>query len=239
MANPKILNYVYHHCTKHKQGVKCSQKSVRLGDLERQILDYLGTIQIKQKYLDWALEYLKEQNLSQAEVEMSLTQSRQKAYKEATAKLDRLLEMRLNGEIGKEEFAAAKERLAEEKNRCQKLLEGSNESQNSRVEKAESFFEFSRHAAYWFKEATEKKDLLKQRQILATLGSNLTLKDGKLNIDPPEPFTIFKEALVASPAAREMFEPEKTIANKRKKTNLSIDRLSWLGRLDSNQRPAD
>jgi len=39
--------YIYYHCTKRTKSKNCTQKSVRLEDLEQQILDILSNIEIK------------------------------------------------------------------------------------------------------------------------------------------------------------------------------------------------
>src|SRR3989344_3571844 len=99
MKNPKILHYVYYHCTKRKQDIKCTQSSVLVEDLEQQIHQYLGTIGINQKYLEWALKHLKEKNKHEAKTNTAVTQNHQQAYKHVMAKIDELLELRLSKEI--------------------------------------------------------------------------------------------------------------------------------------------
>lgn len=239
MENPVVLNYVYYHCTKQKKGVKCSQKTIRLEALEQSIKDFLGRVHIKQEYLNWALEYLKKNNKKDAEEAQLITLTQQEALKQSTAKLERLLEMRLNNEIDKEQFLVKKEQLIHDKEKYIRYIKNADSGQNARVEKAEKFFEFCHYALYWFEDAKKNNDLRKQKEILAYLGSNLTLIDRKLHITPLEPFTILENALHGNMQRSSTFEPKEIVLDKRKSTSTEDARFLWLGRKDSNLRPID
>lgn len=228
MKNPKILHYTYYHCTKRKS-VKCTQGSVKLEELETQIAEYLGGISINQKYLDWALVHLREKNEKEAKVDGLVIHNHQEAYNQAAAKLDELLEMRLAKEIGAEEFAEKKQKLLAEKKKYQDLMANTDNKQNNRVDRSEKFFEFCYRAKIEFEIAKEKKNYQKQREILATLGSNLSLKDKKLNITPLDPFTTLQKGLIKVPAAGAMFEPAFGAVNKKQNDQIRSDRLTWLG----------
>jgi len=44
MKNPTILKYVYYHCTRKKQSVKCTEGSLEVKQLEKQIDQYLASM---------------------------------------------------------------------------------------------------------------------------------------------------------------------------------------------------
>ncbi|TSC73932.1 MAG: hypothetical protein G01um101448_425, partial [Parcubacteria group bacterium Gr01-1014_48] len=71
--------------------------------------------------------------------------------------------------------------------------------------------------------------------IFSSLGSNLTLKDKKLNIQAFKPYLMIKEALAAARAEQEMFEPAKYGSIPREKVAFAASSPSWLRDLDSNQ----
>lgn len=239
MIEPKVLNYIYYHCTKQKKGVKCSQGSILVGELENQILEYIKQLSLKQKYLDWALEYLREENTKEANTGELIVKNYQKEYNKVSKQLETLLDMRLNNEVEGEVFQLKKDQLTAEKHKYQELLGQADTTQDKRVNKCEDFFQFCHTAVQQFEQAKENKDLSKLREILATVGSNLVLKDKKLSIEPFKPFILLQKGFELVPDARATFEPKEVVLNKRKNTTLEGDVVSWLGRWDSNPRPID
>ncbi len=61
MHDPKILHYVFYHCTKRIHP-NCTQGSATLDKLETKIKNTLGRFEIASEYKDWAIEYLNELN---------------------------------------------------------------------------------------------------------------------------------------------------------------------------------
>lgn len=234
MKKPTVLKYTYYHCTKRKLP-KCSQGWLKVEELEKQIDSYLGTIQINQKYLDWALKHLRKSHEEEMGTRVVTLKSQQQAYSETSKKLDRLLELRLNGEIDEREYLAKKEALTREKSRYNELLRDSDANQDSWLTLAEKAFNFAHRARSWFEEARQSNDLVKQREVLGTLGLNLSLKGGILAIQPPEPFVILQNGIKQVPEAAYAFEPKKRAINKRE--NLALGEVSpiWGASPVSNQ----
>ena len=240
MINPTILNKVYYHGTKRiNPNCEDCKKGIEIVELEKQIEDYLETIQINQKYLDWGIRHLKKMHENETVSRETVYRNQEQAYSEITKKLDKLMDLRLAGEIDEQEYIAKKQSLLKEKEKYSELLQNTNARQNQWLNTAEDTLTFAHHAKYWFEDAKKNKDLKKQREILNTLGSNLILKDRKLSISAPEPFRLIEKAIIKIPAASEMFEPEFNTVNKRKKTTFNSDHLSWLGRQGSNLRQSD
>ena len=78
------------------------------------------------------------------------------------------------------------------------------------IEPSRKLFLFSNRAKFWFSHGTTDE----KRIILATIGSNLLLKDKKLSIDAKKPFRILSERASGSPlctvvpGVRTFFETE-------------------------------
>lgn len=228
MKKPTILKYTYYHCTKKKKDMKCAQQTSRVEELEKQIDAFLQSIQINQKYLDWALKHLKKSHELESISREAILRSQQKAYNDSSKKLDRLLEMRMTEELTEEEYLAKKSKIIKEREHYKELLQDTEHRQDKWLKLSEYTFNFSRYARFWFADAIEKKDYQKQREILATLGSNLILKDQKLNIEPQEPFFSLKNGLATVPQAQEGFEPKNFRMNKRKRELVSSLNPHWL-----------
>ncbi len=234
MKEPKLLNYTYYHGTKRKNpNCQNCKQHIRAEELEKQIDAYLARIQINEKYLQWAIKHLKKAHQIETVTRKKILNSQQKEYTNLSAKLDRLLELRMNNEITEEEYKTQKAKLMQEKQKYHELLNDTNERQNKWLELTEKTFNFCCYARYWF----AKGDPRTKREILATLGSNLTLKDKKLNIQASEPFMIIEQGLQQVPEAKAMFEPTIFGEGKRKKEPVGSLNPRWLRGWDSNPRP--
>lgn len=229
MANPTFRRYVYYHCAKRKTGVSCSQGCVAVAELERQIADALQRIQINQRYLDWAIRYLREAHKRESASRGAILESQQRAFRGVCRKLDTLLEMRMREEITEEEYRAKKTALAREKAQREELLSDTGERQKKWLELSERTFQFARHARYWFAEG----DANRKREILATIGSNLVLKDKKLSIHAAKPFSILEEGLETVPEARERIEPPKNGSTKGQTASLDAVNPRWCGLVEA------
>lgn len=237
MTAPTIRHYIYYHCTKRK-GKGCTQGSIKLEELEKQISEYLSTIQIKQEYLDWAIKHLRKAHEIESESRQTITSSQQNAYNHACNSLDKLLDLKLRDLITEDEYKNKKTILLKERESCQNLLEGIDHQQDKWLQLSEKTFNFARYAIHWFEEAKNKNDLQGQREILSTLGSNIILKDKKLSISAPEPFEELKKCITEIPEAFERLEPEIMLAKPRQKAPLDALRTRWLRSQDSNLEPS-
>ncbi len=237
MVTAKRLHYEYYHCTKRKLNYKCSQKTILAEDLESQIASYLKRITINQKYLDWGIKHLRASNELQHQSQVSIKQNQQNIYDETVKKLDKLLDLRISGEINEAEFADKKVVLEKDKQRYFEQLNKEDSNPNQWLEVAEQTLTFACKASASFEEARKSKDLKRQKAILKALGQNIVLKDGILSIDAPQPFKLIEKAVFEQEDDNDKLEPGKRVVNKRKNTNSDVDVLSWLGSWDSNPGP--
>lgn len=224
--------YTYYHCTKRRVP-NCSQKYIEKKELERQILEILGKIEIPPQFHGWII---KEINL-EAEKESGdrniVLRQQQKNYQNCIRKIDNLIEMRAGEEISQEEFLEKKVVLMKEKIRLQELLNDTDNRINNWISKAEGLFNFARDAKKRFENGT----LEEKRVILSNLGSNLVLKDEKLAILIQKPLILVEEAAKEVKTIHKGLEPVQN-----GKIELNFDKIysknSLLGaRRDSNAQP--
>ena len=175
-------DYVYYHCTK-RRNPECSQRAIEGSELEKQAKDQLNNIQIPQDFCDWAIQTLKNENGKEAEIRASIIDQQRKAYDQCVKKLDKLLELRLSGEVDEEQFLAKKESLIKEKTRLTELLKDSDNRVDDWLIRAENAFNFAKTA----KERFETGDDAVKREILGALGTNWLLKDGEVQVTVEEP----------------------------------------------------
>jgi len=217
MKKSTILRYLYYHCTKRKNP-DCSQGSIEVKELEREIDKILSRIEISEAFKNWAIKYLKEENEKEIASRKIILESQRRAYTNCLKKLDNLIQLKispLNSDgslLSDEEYAKRKTELMKEKARLEEVLKDTEERANKWLEITEKTFDFASQARYWFKNGTPEE----KTQILQALGSNLILKDKKLYFELKKPFTWVKAVSDGFPEVRAMFEPKKLGLNERK-----------------------
>ena len=217
MKSPTILHYVYYHCTK-RISPDCTQGSVEVKELERQIDQYLTNIHISEEFKNWAIKYLKEENEKEVSSRENIFASQRKAYDSCLKKLENLFQLKispLNSDgslLSDEEYAKQKAELMKEKARLEEILNDTEGRVEKWLETGEKVFNFARYARYWFKNGSSQE----KAQILQALGSNLTLKDKKLLIELKTPFRAIGQVVKEVPEAKYRFEPKKSVLNEAK-----------------------
>lgn len=238
MKNPTLLHYVYYHCTKRKNP-NCTQKSIRVEKLDKEMDKTLARLQISERFKDWAIEYLNELNDKESEENVSVLKSLQSANEDIETRLNNLLKLKISpqnadgGLLSDEDYRKEKERLGNEKKKISEKLGGNNYQAEHWRETAEKTFDFACHARYWFANG----DRQTKREILAGLGSNLELYDQSVRINLEKPLQFIEMAMDEEPTIAEMFEPKESIDNTIQIESLWSQNLSLLPRVDSNHEP--
>lgn len=94
MKDPKILHYVFYHCTKrvHKN---CTQGSISLEDLETKINEELNKFEIDEDFRDWAINYLNELNGHEETSQTAIKDNLLTQVKDVDSQLRNLLRLRI------------------------------------------------------------------------------------------------------------------------------------------------
>ena len=95
MNKPTILHYLYYHCTK-RRNPECTQGSIEVKELEKQVDQYLSQIQISERFKNWAIKYLKEENEEEIASRKKILSSQRKAYENCLRKLDNLFQLKIS-----------------------------------------------------------------------------------------------------------------------------------------------
>ena len=202
--------YTYYHCTKRKNP-NCTQKCIEEKDLEQQIAEILKSIKIPPEFHTWAMSVLKEQNVIEARSNATVLMNQRREYDAVCSKLNNLIDLRAGGEITAEEFLSRKTVLTQEKARLELLVNDVHQRADEWFETADKYFTFAERAHDTFMSGS----LETKKEILATLGSNLTLKDRKLNVQLPKPLEVMQKASTETRKIHARFEPLKSPVNKR------------------------
>lgn len=208
MEKPTLLHYIYYHCTRRKYP-NCTQKSVRMEELEKQLDAFLASIGISEEFKNWAIKYLNVLNDSEVETRNASLSSLQSAYNACVSRLDNLLKFKIspqntNGSLlSDEEFKAQKAPLMAEKASYEEKLGNTGKRVDEWLKMAEQAFNFAVHARYWFAHGSPQE----KREILVALGSNLVLKDKTLRLDVQRPYCFLEEVIKEESMAVATFEP--------------------------------
>jgi len=213
MTNPMILQYTYYHCAKRKAG--CKQPSIRAAQLERQIADQLGRIQISDKFKSWSFKYIHELYAEEIRTAEHIAQNRDKAYADCSKRLQSLIALKTSPEnadgslLSDQEYGEQRRRLLQDQARFAQSREDITREAEAALKKAQATFEFAHSARRCFDEG----DFQVKKQILASIGSNLILFNKKLSIEAKLPFKLIQEYTSHQPRANGRIEPKNIQAN--------------------------
>jgi DNA invertase Pin-like site-specific DNA recombinase len=225
----EVREYTYYHCTLRKPQVKCSQRQViREDELEKQIAEEIQQFTILPEFKDWALEVLREENTHEVDDRTTVYESQQKALNQAQGKLDRLVDMRLNELLTDEQYAEKKAELEAEIKQFKTQMRSTENRAENWLETTEKVFNFATHAHTAFVNG----NLETKKQILLALGSNQTLKDGKLAIEASPWLVPIKKDYSALKEEFLRLEPADMPENKERMAHLRTIRTRWLRLLD-------
>lgn len=208
MEHKKVRHYIYYHCTKRKTP-SCLQKWVGVKEVEEDIERTLKKISIAEKYLNWTIDTLAEQDREERSLEGQADARSEREItmlKEELAEVNRfIIKQEVSGWtlMRKEDAIAERTRLEEQIKENEN--EGSREKSAAKLEAAMDTFRFACYAPYWFKKGT----VAQKRSIVANIGSNLTLKDKKLSIPFTYPLPEIAHMIEIAPEISSWFEPDK------------------------------
>lgn len=193
--------YTYYRCTKRKS--PCSQKTIEVKELEKQIDEYLQKIEIPEDFKNWAVKWLNKINDQEAGTRETIYKTQQSTLLDIEKQLNNLTEMKIKEQINDDEFIKHKNRLSKERSLLKEKLNDTEAGGDSWREQVEKTFEFACYARYWFKNG----DLNAKKAILMALGSNFILKDRKLDIILQKPFEIVSKGFANICVAQIRLEP--------------------------------
>ncbi len=228
--------YIYYHCTK-RLNVHCTQKSIEVGEFERQADYLLSQIEIPESFKDWAIKYLNELHDKEAKDQTVVNKSVDSAYGDCIEKINNLVKLKISpmnsdgSVLSDEEFERQMKDLKAEKKSLEDQKKNVGERVNQWLELSTKTFDFACYAMYHF---GHTDSLQKKREILATIGSNFELFNKIVRISVPKPFLAAKTAKVETDKIISRFEPEEKTDYMAQLMHLYSQNLTLQGRRESN-----
>ena len=192
-TKPKVLkrtgelkNYVFYTCTKKSKSIMCKEPQISESDLEIQLTQQLSLISINESEAQECFQLIKSYHKEMVNNRNTMREVWMKDNREARSKLDKLLDMRLSGELTEAEFMRHKQEDSELEARTNELLNDSTQDANAWLELAEEFFSGTVNIVDTFELATDdEKD-----RMLQAIGSNWTLGNKKVRLTPRKPYDL-------------------------------------------------
>lgn len=180
--------------------------------MERQIGEYLARIHISKKFKDYCIKYLHELHARESVTQNAIIEAQQGAYRACLQAIDNLVALKTSSsnadgsQLSDEEYGQRRMMLLKEKAALEELFHDAGKKIEQQLRLTEETFEFACTA----QERFAKGDAKTKKEMLVTLGSNLTLKDKKLWIEAREPFFILEKSMSGANPGNRPIEPETT-----------------------------
>lgn len=183
--------FTYYRCTKKWKGRKCRQPYIRAEVLKKQVLNYLDTITLSTPFVEWAIKWLKVMHSNQEQLREAKYKAVEQSYEAIVKKIKRNIDMMLDEAISIEVGKEIQQGLEQEKQRL-----------------TDELAKMDTHVTEWSNLAIQTFDLVKnikerfsngtieqQKTILRVIGSNLVIKDKKIDIMVRTPFEYIQEVV--------------------------------------------
>lgn len=219
--NGNVHHYVFYDCTHRNQKTdkKCTEKSVELKNLNLQIKQKLSELSIAPEFQAWAIKHLHEVRKNEAKSDELTLKTSDKEIQKITEQLKSLNlsytapENADRSIISQDEYIEMKNDFLKQKAEAEERRSNKVKNIDQWIELSEKTFNFALYAQTWFENGTD----LDGKAILSCLGSNLTIKDKKLNVSLHPFFESFVKAKKVEQAEITMVRTFENNQDKRKK----------------------
>ena len=233
MNNPSFVDKTYYRCTKKSKSCKCSQGAMEEQELAKAIDKVLLDIEIDKDFYLWAKTSLRELHEDEVDEQREAAKRVFSRKNELIARADSLVLMRADGEISAEQFKKMRGDIESELGQIDSEAVNVSDRIMHWVEIADGYLTFAEKASDLFNTTT---DLQIKREIVQTLGSNLTIKEKKANIVLTAPLVGIKKAHTATYKDLGRFEPKKALDKQGLSKEKAAAFSTLCAGLDSNQR---
>ena len=179
-TKPSGREYIYYRCTKKSKTQKCQQHDfLREEALANQITDYCQKVSIPDEWKDKYLEKVEEWQNEQTDSSGIFAQNLKDKLTKVKERINRLIDLHLDGEIELDEFKQKKNILVEQKADLESKLNDFERKGNHWLELLKSWILDANQAG----NLANTKNFFEMKNFLKTVGSNRILLDGKLKMN--------------------------------------------------------
>jgi hypothetical protein len=176
-------HYTYYHCSKRRLDRHCRQPYLSVENIEAQIAAFLGELTLPDRFHRWAAQRLERSTKQTQRDHAARKESLLRAQAASVRELENLTKLRIRDLLSDEEYVKERHDLERKQIGFTQKLDAL-ARQAERFEPLANVVSFNHCLISRFKTG----NLQRRRMILNTVGSNLVLRDKKLNIDVRKPF---------------------------------------------------
>jgi DNA invertase Pin-like site-specific DNA recombinase len=205
MKDPLYLHYIYYHCTKRKNQ-DCPAGSVQEVYIDGYLSSYYKEhLKISKSLSDWCIENLGQLGISNHQTNLEKQVSIEKTLAKKEKELKELAMMKARNLLEDDEFMGLKATMMGEIKTLRDELKELGHDDPSKLKRAERAFNLAVGVAEVFENGTPEE----KKEALLEIGSNLTLKEKKLNVSNVNLYSMIINGLLAAKTKNPLFEPEK------------------------------
>ena len=157
---PSGKSYSYYICSKRRGN--CGQRGITNIGLEHQVIERLKAVTISERLWKICVKLLKESYGDQIDAQEKQKASWEQKRRLIEIKLRKLLDLRIDGAVGDDEYKSKRDELQEEKQCLNELISSAAKNNSEWLNRAEEFFSYAHSAYKIFDKGTisEKKELI-------------------------------------------------------------------------------
>ena len=225
-----VKTHYYVKRSKKEQTPDCKQKNISLRIIEEQMQFMLEQVTIPDSFYQWAKKWLTIEHKEQSGKILNEIKDSETQIQNKREQLSKLLQLRINEEVDKEEYSKHKNRIENEI----KELQGYSSTQQTTDKDWRELMEKALDIARFAKENFDKASPTTKAQIMRSLGSNFLLNGESLGITIEKPFEILiknKDLIIDE---KNGVEPCETTDNSTKNGDELSSNTIWWARRESN-----
>ena len=178
------VTYSYAHCT-HRRG-NCSQPPIPIPDLEKMMVDAASAITLDEDEWSLGIKLLKEKHKEEAGFGLNQLKHFERENHTQQEKLNKLVEMRADEELTREEFMSQKAMILKDIADIESRISDTKQSSRSWLELTEQYLNNAFHARDIMLDGSPEE----KRMLILSIGENLILEDKKLKFSFKQPYDI-------------------------------------------------
>lgn len=182
--NGTSQTFIYARCTK-KRG-PCNQPYLNGIEVENQVREFVGSLEIRSTFVDWVKKNLRRRNEREFQFERAQKSKLSKRLDTILAEKKNLYGMKIDGMISEVDYQKEKTRLLMEEKQTKGSIESDGLAAWTKI--MEETLDFAANVTKIF----NVEDIDVKRMVLRILGSDLFLKDRLVRIDGKKAFMFLK-----------------------------------------------
>lgn len=180
--------FTYHHCT-HRRG-KCTEKPIKDSELKEMLLDQIEKVSMDKEVWQLGITLIKEKHKGEITKNKNQHFYFSQEQQHIRDKIQKLIDMRANEELTKQEFMQQKSKLLNQLAGYENKVKDSNQSLKTWLELMEDFF----NTAFQARDVMENGTPEAKQKVLSKIGENFLLRDKVLTFSFKKPYDVLISA---------------------------------------------